>query len=340
MKRIAHESLRNYYLFEQLIIDLFTRLGYEVSDKDKDLYDLKLTRNKKHIAEIKYYRTSRAQMPLLRMGILRIIEAATNAPEYRPLFITSCFISPEQRKALKNQEEIDILDARDIAHLASNFPEIQERFFALLEISPDSTPTGFSDDAVGFENTLTPPRFVHRRKPGKKLAVKLAKIPTGPEGWSDYEKHCSKILEYLFEDNLTGWHPQQSTTDNLNRYDLVCRVIPSTDFWSLISQALSSRYIIFEFKNYGEKIKQEQILTTEKYLLEQALRKTAIIFSRKGASESAIKMSQGAMRENGKLIITLSDSDVIEMLDRKDRGSDPSDYLFYLVDDFLLTLPR
>ena len=51
-------------------------------------------------------------------------------------------------------------------------------------------------------------------------------------------------------------------------------------------------------------------------------------------------MSQGAMRESGKLLITLSDEQVIEMLNKKDNGSDPSDYLFGIVDNFLLTLPR
>jgi hypothetical protein len=87
-------------------------------------------------------------------------------------------------------------------------------------------------------------------------------------------------------------------------------------------------------------IKQGQVLTTEKYLFARGLRRAAIILSRKGADRGAIAMMQGAMREQGKLMLVLSDDDVCEMLHMKERGEDPSDYLFGLADDFLLSLPR
>lgn len=35
-----------------------------------------------------------------------------------------------------------------------------------------------------------------------------------------------------------------------------------------------------------------------------------------------------------------SDDDMCEMLNMKDLGADPADYLFELVDDFLMALPR
>ncbi|MCW9026337.1 MAG: hypothetical protein OQJ77_03390 [Thiovulaceae bacterium] len=45
-------------------------------------------------------------------------------------------------------------------------------------------------------------------------------------------------------------------------------------------------------------------------------------------------------REHGKFMIMLSDKDLCEMLDMKDKGDDPADYLFELVDNFLMRLPR
>ena len=59
---------------------------------------------------------------------------------------------------------------------------------------------------------------------------------------------------------------------------------------------LNTRYVLFEFKNYTGEIKQGQILTTEKYLLEKGLRRVAIIITRVGADKNAITMAQGAMR--------------------------------------------
>ena len=99
-------------------------------------------------------------------------------------------------------------------------------------------------------------------------------------------------------------------------------------------------YVLFEFKNYSEKITQAQILTTEKYLLERGLRRVAFILSRKGATTQARKMTQGAMREHGKLMLVLDDDDLCAMLHQKERGDDPTDFLFEMTDDFLLSLPR
>src|ERR1035437_1310609 len=58
-----------------------------------------------------------------------------------------------------------------------------------------------------------------------------------------------------------------------------------------------------EPKNYTGRVKQAQILTTEKYLLEKGLRRVAIVVTRAGAHKDAIAMTQGAMRENGKLML-------------------------------------
>ena len=66
----------------------------------------------------------------------------------------------------------------------------------------------------------------------------------------------------------------------------------------------------------------------------------AIILTRNGANESAIKMAKGAMREQGKLLIMLDDSEVKKMIELKQAGSDPTDYLFEKTDQFLLELSR
>ena len=98
--------------------------------------------------------------------------------------------------------------------------------------------------------------------------------------------------------------------------------------------------MLFEFKNRSAKIKQGEVLTTEKYLLARGLRRVAIILARSPADTNAIKMMQGAMREHGKLIMVIYDEILCEMLHMKGRGEDPTDKLFELVDDFLMALPR
>ncbi len=103
---------------------------------------------------------------------------------------------------------------------------------------------------------------------------------------------------------------------------------------------LHSRYVVFEFKNYTEPITQYEVVTTERYLYPSALRNVAIIISPKGCSESANKVIRGAMREHGKLLISLTVNDMAMLLIGKDNGADPNTYLFQRVDDFLLSLGR
>jgi hypothetical protein len=46
------------------------------------------------------------------------------------------------------------------------------------------------------------------------------------------------------------------------------------------------------------------------------------------------------MRESGKLILILNDTQICQMLEMKEKGSDPTDFLFEITDSFLLSLPR
>ncbi len=103
---------------------------------------------------------------------------------------------------------------------------------------------------------------------------------------------------------------------------------------------LGSRYVVFEFKNYSAAITQNEIVSTEKYLYPAALRKIAIVLSPLGSSESADKVIQGAMREHGKLILSLSVGEVCGLLEAKDNLADPNLYLFERVDRFMMSLTR
>lgn len=70
------------------------------------------------------------------------------------------------------------------------------------------------------------------------------------------------------------------------------------------------------------------------------MRNVAFIISKKGASSNAIQATKGILRENGKLIINLTDEDLCEMVKMKNKGSEPSDYLFDFLDIFLLELGK
>jgi len=149
-----------------------------------------------------------------------------------------------------------------------------------------------------------------------------------------------RYFEISFLENLNGWNEQLRTDDELNRFDLICRVKQGNEFWELLINEFKSRYVVFEFKNYAKQINQTQIYTTEKYLFQTALRNVGFIISREGASVNAVKSAKGILRETGKLIVNLTSNDLRKMLEMKDSGNEPSDYLFGIVDKFLLELEK
>jgi hypothetical protein len=298
--------------------------------------------NEEWAIEVKYYRTARAQPSLIEAAAGRVVTNGKEAKARKGMLVVSCVLPPALRVALEEKFGITFLDRVDLRDWAAANPELVEELDAVVEAEPSSSsdvherredPRSKSRLLAG----LTPPPKETR---GAELCEELKRLKRGRDAWAKYEELCARILRYLFPNDLHGWHKQKRTDDGLNRFDFVCRVRPTTEFWRFLIDHLNSRYVLFEFKNYAAKIKQGQILTTEKYLLERGLRRVALILTRGGAEPDALKMTQGAMREHGKLMLIIGDDKVCEMLHMKDRGEDPTDCLFDLADDFLLRLPR
>jgi hypothetical protein len=97
---------------------------------------------------------------------------------------------------------------------------------------------------------------------------------------------------------------------------------------------------VFEFKNYRERITQNEIYTTEKYLYAAALRSVAIIIARGGDGESAKRTMRGALREQGKLMLCLSLAELCTLLRGRDAGDDPTGLLIEKIDAMLIGIAR
>lgn len=66
----------------------------------------------------------------------------------------------------------------------------------------------------------------------------------------------------------------------------------------------------------------------------------AIIISRKPFSKNAQKAAKDYLRENGKVIMNLTDIDLITMLGMCNDGDNPADYLSQKLDDLLVELEK
>lgn len=207
-----------------------------------------------------------------------------------------------------------------------NFFKINIKTYNIEDIEEKLKKPSFHDESVRLINELG------CIEAGKKYATKY-------EGWA------VECVNFVFKGRLSNLGEQKKLNDGLIRADYVTRIIfdpKYNGFWRFLVDQFASRYVVFEFKNYTEKITQAEILTTEKYLYKNAARRLAFILSREGEDNNALKTRSGAMREDGKLILTFSDRDMLELLEFKKVGDEEGmeEFLYKMVDGFLLNLGR
>lgn len=342
------------YQFEDLCADLFRAYGFIVKQDEvqevsgrKYYYDVLIENEKgeQAIAEIKLYRTRKASRSMLKKAIEKLLRSGDVSNIKNLVLIIGSSLQSELKKELESEYGIVIFDSKNLISLFSINTNLSDRYQSITNDIPKSV---FNDIEVEETNiniifsltSLSNHRIDISQSTAELLEAMLENIKCGKEDYRLFEETCTEILSFLFEEYLTGWHEQIKTSDDLNRYDLICRIKNGNEFWNFIKEEFKSRYIIFEFKNYCSKIKQTQIYTTEKYLFQTALRNVCFMISREGPDRGAILASNGVLRETGKLIVHLTQNDIIEMLRLKDSGSEPSDYLFDQVDQLLLTLSK
>jgi hypothetical protein len=244
--------------------------------------------------------------------------------------------------------DVLIYDVDALAFLVAKHASLVNQFESIIrEALAFSEPLQIQPKEVDLEKDLSAPRWspiisviIERPLRGGDLCNEIKSIGAGRTHAKKFEQKVTEALQYIFEEDLTSWTPQKSSDTQISFYDLVARVNSEHDFWNTIVNQFRSRYIVFEFKNYGAAIRQTQIYTTEKYLFVAALRSTAIIISKKGADRNALAACRGALRENGKLIINLNVDDLCRMLHLKDQGDDHNAVLVEYVDKMLMALER
>lgn len=348
------ESIYSEKYFEDVVFEIFStfsnaeierepRLRTEINNKPYIPDMVVKIDNDVYIVEIKYYRSKNIQMTLINNAIKYLQHYSS----YKKVLVIPNFISESERAAINELDKnITLLDGYDLFNLTIQTPSLNEKlklFLVMEYFNQDNLPEIQDCDFIEkLKTNNKKPESLNKKTETKKekLISRLNELTPGHYNFTEYEDLCEDIISYLFESALTNKKSQPYSDNNLYRYDLVARINPTTEFWKFIINEIQSRYVIFEFKNYSKKINQEQILTTERYLLNQALRKVAIIFCRKGENESADKFIRDALRESGKVILVLSDNDVKKMIRAKEKGDSPELLLFEKIDDLFMTLSR
>lgn len=322
--------------FEEIVLEIFKEAGYEITAEvipSNDSYcDFVASMDsEKYFVETKYLVNKIAAIPnclRYRMSIL----AEHVRGEGKATLVVAGVVDEVARKDLLD-DDIVILDLTNLLWAVSGHTRIRNRLVSLLPYSIDGT------ECVEPDISLS---WISHSDENKNLLDELNDCRPGKADATKYEHLCTSLLQSIFVDDLSLWKIQKRSNKDLYRFDLLCRLKIDNKgaFWHIIEHSFHSNYIIFEFKNYRNKITQNEIYTTERYLFAKALRTVAIMVTTFGADKNAKWAAKGCLRENGKLIIILDKNDIIKMLEMKNDGEDPSNHLLSLLDEMLLDLEK
>jgi len=104
------------------------------------------------------------------------------------------------------------------------------------------------------------------------------------------------------------------------------------------SRLIYSHYIVIDAKNYGRRIEKRAVIEIAHYLKLFGCGLFGIIVSRYGPARSGDYAAREQWIASQKMIIILSDDDVIKMLQMKAIGNRPEELLRSKIADFRVSL--
>lgn len=332
-------SARLGYEFENIIADVFRSYGFTATLTDEEYYDINVVRDEiKFAVEVKIFRDIKANNSAILSAAEKVCRSA-DKDNFIPVIVSGNVVDDRLRLRLKEYAKLFIIDIQNLLYLVNDDESLKSRLLSVLSFSIDDLLPQASEELRQYNlNQLPPKETLH-----EDLINRIKQWDPSKKENTLYEKLCTDVIKYLFDGDLSLWKEQQKSNDDVFRFDLICKIKDGTnkEFWGMAEKYFGTKYIIFEFKNYNEQITQKEIFTTEKYLYLKALRGIAIIVSTKGTDKNADKAIRGTLRENGKLIISLTNKDLITMIERKATDNNlPAEFLSEKLDNMLVDLEK
>ena len=153
-------------------------------------------------------------------------------------------------------------------------------------------------------------------------ALRLEDIRPGAEDAKVYEQCVFEILCHCFAGQLS--HPQREsrTVDGTERRDIIFLNASSHGFWRMVGRQHAATHIVFECKN-TESLKLDHVNQLVGYL-GQPLGSFGVIVSRLPPGENLQRKAITAFNRDKKVVLFLSDKDLVEMAQLNAQGGDPT----------------
>lgn len=291
------------------------------------------------LVECKSYRNRQIPIQTLELAVAQMQQYVHSDRAFKGLLIVFCEAPEAFKESVFKEYNITLWDISNLLFYSKDNPELlnnlmQLTYFPISDVKPFPS-CGWNPGILFIKEIEVNPKEIINN-----LEFRLIHCKTGKKNFQEYERICTDIIQYLFGKEFMITSDQHKTGDELFRMDLLCSLKGTSAFWELLIHHYNSRFIVFEFKNYAQSLPQNMIFITEKYLFNATLRNVAIIISRKGFTKNASIAAVGCLKENGKLILDVTDDDLVKMLHQKLEGAEPADYLLEKLERLLMSISK
>ncbi|MFD4442071.1 restriction endonuclease [Nocardia sp. NPDC058519] len=276
--------------------------------------------------EVKHTRNPRVRPnpSMMRQVVDRAIRLQKLFPHSAFLFVYSGKMSASLADRFRGNG-IDIWDRAEIGQYLAENSDISF-LIEKASINRDLSPLLVDDVAPQMKSVTD------------RVVDQLARVRKGKEGWRAFESTATQVLAEIFIHQLEPPDMQNRTDDTLDIMDAIFPIPYSGSPWSALRNEFRTRFVVAEFKNYTHPVGQCEVESIAQYLLPKAFRMLGLLVSRQTPGDPALRARRRAWLEHDKVIVFLSDDDLISMAQIVDEKADPFIIIESQLTDFFRTL--
>jgi hypothetical protein len=225
------------------------------------------------------------------------------------------------------------LSARYVSLLAEAEIEVIDGPALLAHAQRQGRDTELLADFLDLSGVEVPSVGPH---PADDFTERLSGILPGKPAWSAYQRTLADILEYLFSPPLERPYYEHSNETKVNRRDMILANYVEADFWGFMRNHYAAHFVVVDAKNYARDVKKTDVLQISNYLSDHGAGLFGMVFTRQGIARSAEITRREQWAFHRKLILLLTDTDLLQMLAAKKAGDRPEHVLRQQIESFRL----
>jgi hypothetical protein len=259
------------------------------------------------IFEVKRVQVASIDLITSEVGRRELVRA--HHPGARYVFVTTGGVTRRAREVAERYD-LTVWDANVLA--AKVTPEMATRWFGIAYEHADRA-------------------GVHPERPqitkAQALISALGSIAAGKGQELVYQKWVRDVMEYLFVPPLGPAHYENADAAGRNRRDLILENWATDGFWSQMRTLYSAEQIVIDAKNSAQPLGKRPVIEIAHYLKPYGCGLFGILCCRKGPGEPAKHAIREQWIGGRKLIVTISDEVLVEMLTFSEAGTPAEELL-------------